>query len=187
MAALPTIPETIVVGDISTYLSGNNNAVGVLFGRRLASPISPIEIAACTDALRWQYEDLYNIDGTVEADPTLRGTANYLIWMCGRYGLQAQYIASGAGGGTVQPSGSSTRPTRLDFVVSSTSVIVTDGTGLTIPSFVGWNLMFSRGGIEQSTVNLGDGSSYCSWNRDTGTFACSPAASEGEQFIITPV
>lgn len=186
MAALQTIAETIVIGDISIYLSGNNNALGVLFGKRLASPFSPVQIATCTDALRWQYEDLLAV-GAVSDDDTLRGTANYLIWMCGRYGLQAQYIASGSGGGTVQPSGSSTRPTRLDFVVSSTSIIATGATGLTIPSFAGWNLMFSRGGIEQSTVNIGDGSSYCSWNRTTATFSCSPAAQEGEQFILTPV
>jgi len=179
MSALPTIQEAIDIGEVSIYLADNDNASGALWGKRLNSPYSPVQIAACTDALLWQYEG----DST---DETLRGTANYLIWMCGKYGLQAQYIISGSGGGTVVPS-ANTRPSRLDFVVSSTSIIATGGSGLTIPQFVGWNLMFSRGGVEQSTVDIGDGSSYFSWNRDTGTFSCSPAAGAGEQFILTPV
>lgn len=185
MAVLSTIPETIVIGDISIYLAGNNNAKGVLFGRRLSSPKSPVQIAICTDALRWQYEDLLE-QGEVDDDDTLRGTANYLIWMCGSYGLQAQYIASGGGGGTVQPAGSSTRPQPLDFVVSATSSIPTGGTGLTIPSFIGWNVEFLRGGIGQNTTDVGDGSSYYSWNRTTGTITISPAASVSELFRITP-
>ena len=179
MSALLSISDMILIGRVSIYLSSNNNSKGALFGKRLSSPFSPIQIATVTDALKWQYEG----DPT---DDTLRGVADYLIWMCGSYGLQAQYIISGSGGGTVVPS-ANTRPSRLDFVVSTSSIIPTGNSGLTIPQFVGWNLMFSRGGIEQSTVDIGDGSSWFSWNRDTGTFGCTPAAQEGEQFILTPV
>jgi len=98
MAALPTISEVIEMGDASVYLSSINNARGSLFGRRLSSPYSPVQIATVTDALRFQYEG----DPT---DTTLRGVADYLIWMCGSYGLQARYIISGSGGGTVIPVG----------------------------------------------------------------------------------
>jgi len=46
-------------------------------------------IAIVTDALAWAYA----------SDPTeenLRLVANYLTWLCGKYGQQAQYIISNA-------------------------------------------------------------------------------------------
>lgn len=100
MAALPTISETENIGDISTYLSGNNNAKGSLFGPRLGTPVSPVLIAMVTDALRW------GNDGGAEDAISLRGTANYLIWLCGRYALQARNILGiTSGGGSVTPGG----------------------------------------------------------------------------------
>lgn len=96
MSALLPIPDIIEIADVSVYLSSNDNSNGALFGARLASPISPIEIALINDALRW------GLEGN-PTDSTLRGTANYLYWLCGKYGLQAQYIISGSGGGTVVP------------------------------------------------------------------------------------
>lgn len=178
MAVQPTIAETIQIGDVSIYLSGNDNSLGALFGKRLSSPYSDVEIATITDAIRWQYEGY-------PTDPTLRGTCNYGLWMFGKYGLQAQYIISGSGGGTVTPGTGGTRPTPLEFVVASTAYMVDGQSGLTIPSYIGYNLSFSRGGIDQSTVN--SQSSYFSWDRNTGTFTCVPAAADGELFIIKPI
>lgn len=178
MAVQPTISETIQIGDVSIYLSGNDNALGALFGKRLAAPFSDVQIATITDAIRWQYEGY-------PTDPTLRSTCNYAIWMFGKYGLQAQYIISGGGGGTVIPS-AGTRPLPLDFIVSTSSIIATGQSGLTIPQFIGWNLDFDRGGIAQNTTNVGDGSSYYTWDRITGTFSCFPAANEDELFRLTP-
>lgn len=179
MAVQPSIADTILIGDVSVYLSSINNARGTLFGKRLSSPYSPVQIATVTDALRWQYEG----DST---DDTLRGVANYLIWMCGSYGLQAQYIISGSGGGSVIPAGV-TRPLPLDFIVSSTSVFATGSTGGTIPQFSGWNLDFDRNNIPQNTTDRGDGSSFYSWNRDTYTVVFSPALSADELIRLTPV
>ena len=51
MAALPTIAETIEIGDVSIYLSGNDNSRGSLFGNRLANPTSNVLIAIVTDAI----------------------------------------------------------------------------------------------------------------------------------------
>jgi len=180
MAALLSISEIIEIGDVSIYLSSNNNSLGALFGKRMASPISPVEIDVVTDALRWGLEG----DST---DDTLRGTANYLLWMCGKYGQQAQYIISGAGGGTVVPGQSVTRPEPLDFIVSASSVIVTGATGATLSAFIGWNLQFLRGGIGQNTTDVGDGSSYYGWDRTTGALTISPALQESELIRITPV
>lgn len=98
MAALLTIPETIEVGKVSVYLAGNSNSLGALYGKRLAAPTSPVTIAMATDALIWGYEGN-------PADSGLRSVANYLVWLCGRYSLEAQYIISGSGGGTVVPIG----------------------------------------------------------------------------------
>lgn len=174
MAALLTIPVTISVGDASTYLSSNDNAKGNLFGKRLSSPVSPVEIAMATDALRWQYEG----DPT---DDTLRGFANYLYWLCGKYALEAQYIISGEGGGTVVPI-SPSLPYPIQFIVSGSSFMVDGQSSVTITDFVGFNLLFSRGGIAQSTVDTEP--SYYSWNRDSGLFTITPAAATGELFQI---
>lgn len=184
MATLLTIEQIIAVGDVSIYLSSNDNSKGALFGKRLAAPVSPVEIAMYTDALRWGDEiDGDDVDNTV----LLRQTANYCLWNYGKYGQEAQYIISGSGGGTVQPSGSSTRPQPLDFIVSASSIIPTGGSGLTIPSYVGWNLDFFRNNIPQNTTDVGDGSSYYNWNRLTGTFSCVPAANENEIFRLSPM
>jgi hypothetical protein len=101
MAVLPTIAETVTIGDISTYLSGNDNARGSLFGPRLGTPVSPVLIALVTDALRWG-----NTGGAIDAED-LRSSANYLIWLCGKYALQARSIMGivSGGGVTVTPGG----------------------------------------------------------------------------------
>jgi len=180
MAALPTIAQTIDYADLAIGLCVNYNAKGVLFGKRLSAPASPVTQTIVNDALRWAYEG-----GAVDAD-TLREMANYVVWLTSPFFLTAKNtISGGSGGGTVVPS-STTRPRPLDFQVSASSIIPTGGTGLTITAFIGWNLDFDRGGISQYTTNIGDGSSYYSWDRDTGTFGCYPAAAEGEQFRLTP-
>jgi len=95
--ANPTISETIQYGDISTYLIGNDNSAGNLFGKRLSAPGSMVSVAMITDALRW------GNDGGAQTAQDLRAMANYLIWLIGMYGQQAQSILQGGGGGSVIP------------------------------------------------------------------------------------
>lgn len=170
MADLLTIPVTISVGDVSIYLASNNNSLGALFGKRLTAPTSPITIAIVTDALAWAY-------ASNPTESNLRLVANYLTWLCGRYGQQAQYIISGSGGGTVSPI-SPSNPSPIQFIVSSTSYIVTGSSSKTISSFINYNLLFTRGGIPQSTVDTE--SAYYTWDKTTAFFTCSPALQEGE-------
>lgn len=92
-----TIADTIENGDICTFLAANSKAKTALFPNRLVST-NPVTIGIVTDALRWQYE-LY------PSDSTLRGVANYLYWLTANFNLQAKYIMTGSGGGTVIPSG----------------------------------------------------------------------------------
>ena len=163
------------MGDVSVYLASNDNAEGSLFGKRLASPTSPVTIAYVTDALRWQNDG----DPT---DTTLRQTANYLIWLCGKYGQQASYIISGTGGGSVIPIPPGNLPTPLQFYVSAITTVATGDTSVVLSSFVGFNLLFTRNGIPQSTINTEP--SYYAWNPTTGVFSISPAAIVSELFQI---
>ena len=170
MADLLTIPVTISVGDVSIYLASNDNSVGNLFGKRLAAPTSPITIAIVTDALTWAY-------ASNPTEENLRLVANYLTWLCGKYGQQAQYVISGAGGGTVSPVTPS-NPSPIQFITSSTSYITTGSSSKTISSFINYNLLFTRGGIPQSTVDTEP--TYYTWDKVTAAWTCSPALQEGE-------
>lgn len=175
MSALLTIPVIINIGDVSIYLSANDNASGVLFGRRLSSPKSSLEIAMATDALRWGYEGN-------PAATTLRGTANYCLWLYGKYSLQAQNIISGSGGGTVSPI-TPNNPLPYQFYVAASGTLLVDGqSSVTISTFINYNLLFIRGGVPQSPVNTEP--SYYSWDKTTGAFVCTPAASLKELFQI---
>ena len=181
MSAQPTIPLMIDYADLAIGLCANDNAKGVLWGKRLTAPSSPITQSIVNDALRWAYEG-----GAVSATEQ-RQMANYLWWLINPYGLTAEYIISNtSGGGSVVPT-PSTRPLPLDFIVSTTSPIPTGASGLSIPAYAGWNLNFSRGGVEQNTTDVGDGSSFYGWDRNTATFSMSPAAFEGELLRLSPI
>lgn len=181
MPALPTIPLTITYAKVAIGLCAIDNAKGVLWGKRLTAPSSPITQSIVKDALTWAYEG-----GAVDADQ-LRQMANYLIWLINPYGITAQYIVSNtSGGGSVVPP-VSTRPLPLDFIVSVSSPIPTGATGASIPAYIGWNLNFDRGGVAQNTTDVGDGSSYYGWDRATGTFSVYPALQESELVRLSPI
>lgn len=102
MAAPATIQNTIDYAKLATALCGNDNAAGVLFGKRLTAPSSPITQSIVTDALQW------GLDGGAVPDTTLREMANYLVWLTSPYFLTAKsIITGGGGGGSVVPGGGS--------------------------------------------------------------------------------
>ena len=104
--------------------------------------------------------------------------------LCGLYGLEAQEVVTSAG--TVVPSSTSSAPLPLQFVVAASGTTFIDGqSSVTLTSFIGYNLLFSRNGIPQSTV-AGQHSLY-SWNRSTGLMTISPAAILDELYQIYPV
>jgi hypothetical protein len=121
-------------------------------------------------------------------DPEAVGVSNYLYWLCGKFQLEGQQIINGVGGGTVIGlpinAGVST-PNPLDFEVTANSPISTGVSTITISNYIGYNVIFVRGGITQSSIDLGGGS-YYSWNRVTGQFTCFPAAQAGELFQLYP-
>lgn len=176
--AIPTIPQTIQRGDISIYLSANNNSIGQLFGGRL-SPISALTIAIVTDALRWGY------NGGAQTTESLREVANYLIWITGRYGQQAEYILNGAGGGTVIPISPANPPARMDFYVTDSTTVSTGQTTVVISQYIGYGLDLYRNNIPQAIVTDGV-SSYFTWDSTTGTLFIDGAAIEGELLSLIP-
>ena len=113
-----------------------------------------------------------------------RGVANYLYWLCGKFALEGQYIITGTGGGSVVPINPGATPNPIEFEVDATSFIPNGNSTVTIPSFIGYNLLFVRNNVPQSIINTG--ASYFTWNKVTGVFTCSPAAATGELFQLYP-
>lgn len=184
--AIPTIQEAIDRGDVSIYLAANDAARGVLFGGTLA-PGSAVSIALITDGLRWGY------DGGAQTSESLRSYANYLVWLCGKWGQQAATIIAGGGGGSVIPIAPGGRPQQFNFEVDSSSFIATGDTTKQFPDiWKGWDLLFDRNGVVQNTI-VSTESSYYSWNKVTAflTLLGPPpgngAAFETEKFQFSPV
>lgn len=189
--AIATISETIDRGKLSIGYAANDNAKGNLFGKRLNSNfvVSPVTIAMVTDALEWAS------DGGATTDAENREIANYLIWLIGKYGQQAQVtLGDTSGGGSLTPGGSTTLASPIDWEVGATasgiapladgeSSVTLDGTG-GMPDLRGYNIEFSRGAQVQVTTQ--SSISYYTWNRTTGVFTCTPAATLGENLRIYP-
>ena len=170
-----TVPQILDVARISQYLATIDVNEGALYGRRVA-PETPM-ILYCE---RKAVEYWYNLD---PADTSLTLTSNYLYSLCRGYNLEAQGISGTAG--SISPVVPAQIPNPYDFEVTATSLIPDGATNATLSAFIGFNLLFVRNGIPQSTLNLGG--SYFSWNKNLGLLTISPAAMMGEQCTLYPV
>lgn len=150
--------------------------LGALMNGRdlIPSPDSPLTISAT----------LFSGGVTQYTNTAVRGVANYLYWLCGQFALEGQYIITGVGGGSVVPINPSATPVPLDFEVTQSSFISEGQSSVSIPNFIGYNLLFVRNNVPQSIIDLGG--SYFSWNKTTGFFTCYPAAAAGELFQLYP-
>jgi len=175
---LATIQQIITNGYLSIPLSANYNAKQQLFSPALAAPNSPVLISMVTDALNWMNED----GGYTDAE--LASVANYLVWLCGRFGLQAAGITGSGGSVTPVTPGGGSGASRIDFVVSASSYIPTGGTSKTISAFAGMEIDFIRNGVSQST--LSGQPSYITWNKTTTELTISPALTDDEVISIIP-
>lgn len=172
-----TIPQYIQFGKATEFLMGNYEADGVIWGQRIIQKGSPVLVNIVTDALRGQYEGQPN-------DSTLEGVAQYLLFLCGMFQLQARSISGG--GGSVIPVPGGIMPDPIEFVVNdTTSPIITGGSTLIIPQFRGFNLVFGRNDIIQSQVD--NGGTYFRWNKVTGLFQCFGVAQLDDLFSLNPV
>jgi hypothetical protein len=141
----------------------------------------PTLIYMVRQALEW----LNDLDPTHEDLDTI---GNYLIAICKHQGKAQANLVDGGNLPTI--SGPSyVLPEVIDFTVNgSSSTMITGDTVLSIPSFAGYNVELTRGGLVQFTTEPEDGSTYYSWNRTTYTLILlNGAAQLGEQIRIVPI
>lgn len=170
-----TIAQIINIAKISQYLAQVDVAKGALYGQRV-TPLTPKILYTERKAVEW----LYDLDPT---NSTLTLTANYLYSLCRGYNLKAQSIT---GGGSVAPPVPGTAPLPKIFIVNTSSSFIQDGqSSKIITDFIGWNLLFARNGIPQSTINTE--LTYYTWDKTTGLFTIVGAAVDTELFALYPI
>jgi hypothetical protein len=130
-----------------------------------------------------QYEYLQDVNSS-----NLFPMCNYLLSLMGEYLFAAQ--SATGGGGSITPIIPGIAPDPYDFEITLTSFIASGATSKTFPaSWVGFNILFVRNNITQSTVN--QGASYYSWDKNTATLNLlgtpSSPAQLTELFQIYPV
>jgi len=177
---MPTVARILQITPPSCYLASNRVGKGALFGPAL-DPKLPLTIYMVYKILK----TVYDADTTFEASQQ-RKVADYLYELIQKYAFKAAAIVDNNSGGQIAPPSGIVVPNPYDFEVSGSSFIATGESSVTISQFIGYNVNFSRNGVMQNTTNLGDGSSYYSWNLVTGLFTISGAATEGELFRIMP-
>ncbi len=172
-----TVAQKLNIASICEYIVSNAIAKGGLY----ASGIDLL-LAQKIYNIRTTIQYLYDLD---PSDDSLQSTSNYLYALCGKFALTAQGVLQIAGtiAGT---SGVASAPNPYQFTVSASSFIATGESAKTITAFIGYNLIFVRGGITQNTTDDGSGS-YYSWSKTTGSFVCYPAAYVGEIFGLFPI
>lgn len=119
-------------------------------------------------------------------DDTLTSTSAYLLAITVRYWSPETSLsnASGGGAGVAPVVSAPSAPLPYEFVVTGSSFIIAGQSAKTINAFIGYNIIFTRDNVPQTTVN--NGGSYYSWNPNTGLFQCFGEAISGELFSITP-
>lgn len=176
-----TVAEKILIAELSQYISLNAiNKSGLWGGGEDLSLPRKIYL------VRKGVERTYNQDPT---DTTLFGTSNLMMALCGAYQFIAQ--ARQNSGGAVVPISVGSGPSPLDFIVSASSYAVTGATSISIPQFIGYEIIFARGGTVQYTTPQPGGSAYYSWSSATGILRLLPdpggALTEGEAIHIQPI
>jgi hypothetical protein len=177
---MPSVQRILQLAPVACYLASNRTAKGNLFGPPV-DPRLPIAIFMVHKILK----KIYDLDPTYES-LNQRNVADYLYELIQKYAFRAAAIVDNNAGGQIATQTSVIVQSPYDFEVTGTSFIATGETSVTISEFIGLNVNFRRGGVSQNTTNLGDGSSYYSWNIVTGVFTIYPAATAGELFRIEP-
>lgn len=172
--AVLTVAQKLTIAEINEYLI----SVAIMKGNTAIDIQLPQKIRNLRKSIQYQYD----ADPSIE---TLDGTSNYMLGLC-LYVNAAKAIILNPG--TVSGIIATTSPSPYQFTVdASTSFIIDGQSSKTITAFIGYNLLFTRGGVTQSTVDPGGGLSYYSWTKATGSFICYPAAATGEDFGLFPI
>lgn len=128
-------------------------------------------------------ETQYNSD---PSDTTLEKTANYVLRLSKHKDKAMEDIADGGSGSVADPT-SASLPTPYDFTVTASSFISTNATTKTFPSiWRGFNIIFVRNHVTQSTVN--EGGTYYTWDRNLAILTLAGGvAQDTEIFQIYPI
>lgn len=173
---MPTVTEIVDLYPIALYLS-----VIDINKKGLSGGGTDINLPEKIYSIGESVKDRFTKDPT---DETLTSTANFLYAIMGKYAIQAQ--AQTGSGGSIAGVTSGSTPVPYNFIVdASTSFMVNGENSKTISSFIGYNLLFARGGIVQSTINTE--SSYYSWDKTTGAFTCTPALITSELILLAAI
>ena len=168
-----TVAQIMDIWPIAQYLAAND-----IQNRRNNSGAVDITLPQKIYSIGTSVQRTYDADST---DDTLPLTARFLYALCGKYGLQASVVMQTSG--TVSPVTPNVPTVPYQFNVAASGNLINEGeSSVIITSFIGFNLLFVRNGITQSTVNTEP--SYYSWNKGTGLFTISPGAILGELFQI---
>ncbi|MGL4185341.1 MAG: hypothetical protein ACRCR4_06135 [Thiotrichaceae bacterium] len=174
-----SISEIIENAKVAQYVCANQIARAGIWGGGIPSYLPKLIYD-----VRKTVERTYDLDSS---DESLTATANYLYAISVKYFKTNTEPLQGSGGGIAPVTPGTIMPEPYDFYVTTSSFIISGQSAKTITRFVGYNIVFNRNGVPQSTVNPGDGGSYYSWNPNTGLFQFWGEAIEGELFSINPV
>ena len=177
---MPTVARILALAPVASYLANAKAGKGGLFG----PPVDP-KLGILIFMVHRILKKIYDLDPTYEVYQQ-RKVADYLYELIIKYAFRAASIVDGNNGGQIAAPTGVVTVNPYDFEVTASSFIPTGDDSVTITDFIGLNVNFRRGGVSQNTTNLGDGSSYYSWNIATGLFTIYPAATAGELFRIEP-
>jgi len=168
-----TVAQIMDIWPIAQYLAAND-----IQNRRNNSGAVDITLPQKIYSIGTSVQRTYDADST---DDTLPLTARFLYALCGKYGLQASVVMQTSG--TVSPVTPNVPTVPYQFNVAASGNLINEGeSSVIITSFIGFNLLFVRNGITQSTVNTEP--SFYSWNKETGLFTITGSAILGELFQI---
>lgn len=172
-----TIAEKIDIGKTSAYLVAEELEGGKRHGDTISEK-HRILLTLVADTIYTQY--LAN-----PTDTSLVKTTEYLLRLS-KFKDKAYDDLSGGGGGSVTTTtpGLIVSPYYWTVAVGSSPMGTGDSTH-TFTEFIGFNVLFTRGGVPQSQV-VTEPTSF-GFNSTTGGFTCSPALVEGEILSIIPV
>jgi hypothetical protein len=176
---MSTIANTIAVASVTSALASGDIGKGKLFNP-YQKRFERYPLMITTERIIIQ--KIYNNNPSYT---NLQVASDYLYDLCGSYQNKAQNIVTGAIGGSVGGIAGFVLPARLEFTVSNTSLIQAGATSITLSAFIGFDVLFVRGGLPQSQISSQP--TYYSWNPATGLFSVTPAAVLGEFFQLIPI
>lgn len=188
---MATVARILQLAPVVQMLAGAQVSKGRLFGKPKIDPNLSIKIFCIYKILKRVYDEDPNYTG-------VRVVADYLYEIFSGLQFKAAAIVDGNNGGQIAPPTSgSGMPNALDFIVSATTIIPTDGTTLLLdgtsgnPDWRGYTIIMSRGSQTQHTTPQDGGAAYYSWNSTTGLLSLLPVPGGesllGEPFHIQPI